>query len=256
VAVWIIASVVSLIALPAVAQTDRPVSWTGLYGGVNLGVESLFGSATSQCVTPGGVTGGTACNLPTSFPTSSFGIAGGAQAGFLQQFNQVMGGHIVGGLEVDMSGLSAVSNATASHSGNLNGTAVFSSENNTVSQQVDWLVTVRPRLGYAFDRMLVYGTGGFAVGQTRMQTNMTFTCVTCTANYPGSGQTTMLGYTAGGGVEYALTDHWSVRGEALYWNLGTQTVYATARPVTTGFLEGFSGTFQGIIGRAAVNYRF
>jgi outer membrane immunogenic protein len=252
--VRVVASVlVGLVGLvsPAMAQTDRPFNWTGLYGGVNLGVEFLFGSGNANCITPAGVPTGTACNFPANVPTSSTGIAGGVQAGYLYQYDRV-----VGGFEVDLSGLSAVSNSTTAHSGNLNGTSIFSSELNLLKQQVDWLVTVRPRLGYAFDRVLVYGTGGLAVGGTRMETNMTFTCVGCTANYPGSGQTTMLGYAVGGGVEYAFADRWSVRSEALYWNLGTQNVYAQARPTTTGFLEGFSGYFQGIIARVAANYRF
>jgi outer membrane immunogenic protein len=233
------------------AQTDRPFIWTGLYGGVNLGAEFLFGSGNANCITPNGTPSGTVCNFPFNIPTSSVGIAGGVQAGFLQQFNRV-----VGGLEVDLSGLSAVSNSTGAHAGNLNGSSVYSSEIGMLKQQVDWMVTVRPRLGYAFDRVLVYGTGGLAVGRTRMETNLTFNCSGCNASYPASGQTTMLGYTFGGGVEYALAGHWSVRGEALYWNLGTQNVYGAARPVNTGYLEGFSGYFQGIIGRVAANYRF
>jgi outer membrane immunogenic protein len=195
------------------------------------------------------VPSGAACNYPVNIPTSSVGIAAGAQAGFLQQFN-----HAVFGLEVDMSGLSAVSNSTITSAGISNGGA-NQSNSEMLKQQVDWLITVRPRLGYAFDRVLVYGTGGLAVGRTRMETNMVFTCAGCNASYPGSGQTTMLGYVAGGGVEYALADRWTVRGEALYWNLGTQNVYAASQ-APTGFLEGFSGYFQGIIARAAVNYRF
>jgi outer membrane immunogenic protein len=231
------------------AQTDRPFTWTGLYGGVNFGAEFLFGSGNSVCITPDGVPTGANCNYPVNIPTSSVGIAAGAQAGFLQQFNRV-----VFGLEVDMDGLSAVSNSTITSTGISNGPTA-QSNNELLKQQVDWLITVRPRLGYAFDRVLVYGTGGLAVGRTRMETNMTFICAGCNASYPGSGQTTMLGYAAGGGVEYAIADHWTMRGEALYWNLGTQNVYAGGQP-NTGFIEGFSGYFQGIIARAAVNYRF
>ena len=46
-----------------------------------------------------------------------------------------------------------------------------------------------------------------------------------------------------------------MRGETLYWNLGTQNIYAGA-PQGGSYIAGFSGYFQGIIARAAVNYRF
>lgn len=247
----VVASLAALSAAPAGAQSaDKPYGWTGFYGGVNFGVENLFGSGTSSCITPSGALSGFACNLPVNIQTNSVGIAGGLQAGYLHQIDRA-----VVGVEVDFSGLSAVSNSFLSSNGLANGTANIPNSQ-ILKQQVDWLVTMRPRLGYAFDRTLVYATGGLAVGGTRMDTNLIFTCAGCTTTFSGGGQATMWGYTVGGGAEYAQTDRWSLRAEALYFNLGTQTTYAGARPPGNSFLETFSGTFEGVIARVAANYHF
>lgn len=74
-------------------------------------------------------------------------------------------------------------------------------------RRIDYFGTVRARVGYAFDRLLVYATGGLAYG--------------------GGGGCGVfddcgdirLGYAAGGGIEYAFTDNLSVKLEGLYVNL-------------------------------------
>src|SRR6202140_4809040 len=68
----------------------------------------------------------------------------------------------------------------------------------------DWLATVRGRAGYAFDRFLPYVTGGLAVGDIK-------------ANTPGFTDATQTnaGWTAGGGVEFALTKNWTAKAEYL-----------------------------------------
>ncbi|MCV5185543.1 outer membrane beta-barrel protein, partial [Escherichia coli] len=82
-----------------------------------------------------------------------------------------------------------------------------------VSPSLDWFGTVRGRLGYAFDRWLVYGTGGFAYGGGSRSPYA--------ASYPYTlPDTARIGYALGGGVEYALTDHISVKVEGLYVDLG------------------------------------
>ena len=75
--------------------------------------------------------------------------------------------------------------------------------------QNDWLATVRGRAGYAFDRVMPYVTGGLAVGDIKAST-------------PGlAGQTqTNTGWTAGGGLEFALTNNWTAKAEYLHVDLG------------------------------------
>jgi outer membrane immunogenic protein len=68
----------------------------------------------------------------------------------------------------------------------------------------NWAGTVRGRLGYAIDRLLIYGTGGGAWDVC----NDTVNC----------GFTSAWGWTAGGGLEYAFAQNWTAKIEYLYIN--------------------------------------
>src|SRR5262249_6017412 len=89
----------------------------------------------------------------------------------------------------------------------------------TSSLDTDWLVTVRPRIGYAFDRLLVYATGGLAVSNQRFSQNI----VQLNTDFTdfGSVSKTTVGWTAGAGVEYALGTGVSLKAEYLYVDLGS-----------------------------------
>lgn len=73
-----------------------------------------------------------------------------------------------------------------------------------------WLGTARARLGYSWDRFLPYVTGGAAFGEVK-------------ANTPGfaGASSTQVGWAAGAGVEYAITNNLSVKAEYLYVDLGS-----------------------------------
>lgn len=77
--------------------------------------------------------------------------------------------------------------------------------------KVDWFGTVRARAGIAFDTTLPYITGGLAYGHVKGYIDEA-------PAYSGTG--TSVGWTIGGGVEHALTDHFSVKAEYLYVDLG------------------------------------
>src|SRR5208282_2368429 len=73
--------------------------------------------------------------------------------------------------------------------------------------EMDYFGTVRGRIGYAFDKALVYGTGGFAWGNV-------------TNSVPGfSVSETQTGWVVGGGVEYKLAPNWSGKIEYQYMDL-------------------------------------
>jgi len=97
---------------------------------------------------------------------------------------------------------------------------------------IDWVGTVRGRIGYAFDRFVVYGTGGFA------WTN---------AEYDGAGTDSNFhgGWTVGAGLEAAITSNVSAKVEYLYMDF-TDEFYAGY-----GAIEPDLHTF-----RLGVNYRF
>ncbi len=79
--------------------------------------------------------------------------------------------------------------------------------------QSDWLATVRGRAGYAFDRILIYGTGGGAFGNVQAGTVA-----------GGLFQSaTQIGWTGGAGVEFAFTPNLTGKIEYLYVDLGNMS---------------------------------
>jgi outer membrane immunogenic protein len=111
-------------------------------------------------------------------PTGAFG---GGQIGY--NFQR---GNIVFGVEADFQG-AGISDSNAFHKSEMN-----------------WFGTIRGRLGYAFDKTLVYGTGGFAYGNV---------------DNSGFPSETQSGWVVGGGVEYKLAPAWSLKAEYQYLNL-------------------------------------
>jgi outer membrane immunogenic protein len=92
-----------------------------------------------------------------------------------------------------------------------------------------YLFTFGPRLGYAFGRWLPYVTGGLAVGDLDYEHHIIFT-----GDAPGNQEgaqdrTTNAGWMVGGGLQYALTDHWSVRVQYQYIDLGSITIHGNFR---------------------------
>ena len=74
----------------------------------------------------------------------------------------------------------------------------------TATAKVQSFATARGRLGYAFDRLLVYGTGGFAYTKTDLSLTSGAASI--------SDSKWSSGWTAGGGLEWAAWDRWSVKG--------------------------------------------
>ena len=116
----------------------------------------------------------------------------------------------------------------------------------SVSSKLSSLGTVRGRIGYAFDRALVYATGGFAFGHVENATAGSYD----PAYYNVSTSGTQTGWTVGGGLEYAVTNNWTVRAETLYVDLGTKTTGVN----DCGCTFGFKNTYT--LGRFGLNYKF
>lgn len=97
--------------------------------------------------------------------------------------------------------------------------------------KLDWLSTLRSR--YAFDRFLVYGTGGVAFGQVQGAGDVTatippFGSLTLAAN----DRKTHVGWTAGAGIEGMLTPNLSLKVEYLFADLGRE--HHSAPALVTG----------------------
>jgi outer membrane immunogenic protein len=163
-----------------------PYSWTGFYVGLHAG--AIFTNSSARV---GGV------NFNDLDDTA---FIGGAHAGYNYQFD---GGFVVG-LEGDID-YTSLDKDTSSVLGGVLFTANIKSE---------WQGSIRARVGYAFDRFLPYITGGVAFGDEK------FTAVQSIPFARISNSDTRTGWTIGGGLEYAVTDNWLVRGEVRYTDFG------------------------------------
>lgn len=213
VAVTTSASAADLAARPyakAPASVVEPIySWTGFYAGLNLG--GAWGRSDLDTLVVGGF-GPPNQVLVSSLDTlrlSPNGFTGGGQAGYNWQ-----SGNWVFGLEADFSyfGLRASQLVASTFVGGGN----FTVSN---SIKTDWLFTARPRVGYAFDRSLLYVTGGVAVTDIRYSSSLTDP-VFGTSQAAASSQT-RAGWTVGAGWEYALFNNWSAKFEYLYADFGS-----------------------------------
>jgi iron complex outermembrane recepter protein len=207
-------------ALQAVAPPL--VNWSGLYLGVNAGYS--FGTSNWT----DGVTG-------TS--TNNFGTYGFLFGGTLGANYQV--GALVFGIEGD-GGRTDVS-GFATYAAN----PLCAGSCQTTN---DWLATVRGRIGYAFDRYLVYGTAGGAFGDVE-------------ASYSEHASTsgTEAGWTVGAGVEGAFVRNWTAKIEYLFVDLGNGSCTVGCQivnPRGPAFIPNFSVKFNESMIRAGINYRF
>ncbi len=166
--------------LPAKAPPYAPppiFDWSGFYVGFNAG---------------GGW--GTSSWTDALFPTGDFDISGalvGATLGYNMQL-----GRWVFGVEGDVNWTDI--------SGTTNVNCPLGCETSN-----SWLGTARGRIGYAFDRLMPYVTGGLAIGDIQ-------------ASGPGliGDESTEVGWTLGGGLEYGFAPRWSAKAEYLYVDLG------------------------------------
>ena len=159
-------------------------------------------------------------------------------------------------------------------------------EATTAQQSTDWYGTVRGRAGWlATPNLLLFGTGGFAYGRVRDSAADLLPAgefavvgpasVQCpgvggvgaplTPCLTGSSSAIRTGWTAGGGVEWLLDQHWSAKIEYQFVDLGTETIRATGLPctvavcgLTTAITSSFNAAFrdQFNVVRLGLNYRF
>ncbi len=321
---------------PVYTPPPPPPMWTGFYAGLNAGYG--WGTTTSAATAAAPLLDGIALEanaldprrqlagtglIPgmTALANSGFasinqnGFIGGGQIGYNYQW----GANVVAGLEADMQGTTIQGGggytgasqdsiawkdpifpglAPCSLNGCLfNRTALGFGR---ISAGVDWMGTVRGRLGYLVTpTMLVYGTGGLAYGGAHASASHTAFTIGALSGandaqfpvpfpysrlngayfiplLPGAAHYSdnRVGWTAGGGVEWMFMPNWSVKAEALYYDLGSAAVYSGPVTLVSPFtirLGGISATtgqlfaanapvshvkFDGVIARAGVNYHF
>lgn len=179
--------------LPLKARVAKTVyDWTGFYVGGHFGYgDASFGPGTNPLPEQGVV-----------LPHSATGFSGGYQLGY----NRQLANRVVLGIEAD---------------------ATFTGPRDIVAHErspapfnttIDYVGTVRGRIGYAFDRFMPFVTGGFAWGHTHINVN------------DADGVSELLpvgkyqaGWTAGLGLEYAVSGNWTAKAEYEYVDLSRKT---------------------------------
>jgi len=230
-------------------------TWAGWYVGGNAGWVGSADNAVTNTATDtggGGLGAALAGNaIPGSAPLKYSGFLAGGQFGYNWQVR-----NWVYGLEADFDGSTARGSSTVSYP-----TPPFVPITTGYSRELDWLATVRGRVGYTLlPSFLVYGTGGLAVGETKVGSSAV---APAAAPPPESEPTTNItasntsaGWTAGAGVEWMFAPQWSVKAEYLYVDLGnhSNTLTYTYGPNTSTMTSTVRDTDN--IVRAGVNYHF
>jgi outer membrane immunogenic protein len=215
-------------------------SWSGFYVGANGGW-GWDAKTQDILVTSTPAFGGYPA---TTAGTSAKGGFGGVTAGYNWQLNAFVVG--VEG-DFDVAGIQDKFNGRVIN--------VFGDQL-TAEKSLKDVSTIRGRLGYAFDKALVYGTGGVAFGQVHDRLSLAIAPTFPVADVNKDGWQT--GYTVGGGVEYMILPHVSVKAEYQYVNLGSTTTLSgtpTVPPIGIAFTgNSTDNAFHTV--RGGVNWHF
>lgn len=246
---------------------EAPLRWSGFYAGINVGyigedngsttgtgfIINTFGGANTAAATLGAVTTGRTHGLS--------GVLGGVQFGYNYQMNDM-----VFGIETDLQ-TSSRSRQNRSFSEPYVGFIERDNGRATNTQRYNYLGTVRGRVGYLVTpNLLLFATGGLAYGDKREKTvfqvdRVNFNIPAATARLSGSSWN--IGWVLGGGAEYALDTSWSVKGEALYYDLGRNSSSGSITQLGVFGSRPFVGSNirarvweRGVIARIGLNYKF
>lgn len=233
----------------------RPITpWTGFYAGAHAG----YGWGDFN-VDLSNSSGALHYNDPFAQPQQSLGDGsgwiGGLQIGANRQF-----GNFLFGVEADASwtGLESDGSTFTTAPGGACGASGCTQWN--VKGGLDVFGTVRARAGIVRGLSHYYLTAGLAWGITDFS-------VAANHNPPNyateggrvSGETTHLGWTIGGGAEWAIARNWTMKAEYLYVDLGEEN-YALKGTTTPGGTTPYTETFAADLSfhtvRVGLNYRF
>lgn len=244
----------------SVASNSAPVppppssfTWTGFYAGVNIGRGSADATASENPLPTAAIF----INLlPQTFKLDPSGALGGGQIGYNKQF-----GHFVIGVEADIDAAGLDATVRQSPIVQNNGTPFPGTGNNIIlHQRTDAISTIRPRFGFAAGHFLLYGTGGLAIAHVGYTANTDFHPVG-TEQYPANFSKTQKGWAAGGGAEVAIGGGFSVKGEYLRYDVGSQSFIANPDPPFPPTAPRFQiaytwNTSSANFFRFGVNYKF
>jgi outer membrane immunogenic protein len=236
----------------APAAVAEAYDWAGFYIGGGVGwrkTESAW-TTTQLEILPAGIF---APNPSTaSAGLSSDGIRGALHAGYNWRVTS-----LIWGIEADV-GYASNKRTLAGFPGTNPAPAVLAASTDRLTAETTWDGSVRLRGGLLVSpSLLLYATGGLAL----QQATLSMTCanaiggsVWCGTPHSESASKTLVGWTAGGGIEAAVAKNWFVRGEYRYSDVGrfSHTFFGSA-PIDT-IIGG--ATFKTHIVNLGVSYKF
>jgi outer membrane immunogenic protein len=181
-----------------------PFTWTSCYAGVQAGGGWGKKDLTDNV--------GILSSLPGGFSAASLDVSG-----------YMVGGQI--GCDYQFAPTWVVGIEGAATGGNISKTTTFTTtamtpgdDISTFRSTTDFLASITGRIGYAFDRWMLYGKGGVALVGDRYHVD------DVDGNFFFDATENRIGWTAGAGVEWAFTPEWSVKLEYDYYGFGTKSV--------------------------------
>ena len=244
---------------PAPVFVPPPFTWTGFYIGANAGGIWSSGSRNATLFAPGAdlfLSG----YFPGGIGNNQSGFIGGGQAGYNWQT-----GAWVFGVETDFDGTSlgkTFNYASTPFAGSgvplgLLGDSLYVH----AKINLDWLGTTRARVGFVAtpdNRLMIYGTGGVAYGGG--SSSFSIYDATQGAFWNGNPGSERTGWTVGGGVEYAITNNITIKGEYLYVDLGSKNITTVGNLAAATLFPGTYATAKinndASIFRVGANYKF
>jgi opacity protein-like surface antigen len=217
------------------------VNWTGFYVGADIGGVGEHGNGISNFFQND--PDPAFANLLQKQSMGGTSFSGGFHAGYNWQFAPAF----VLGIEGDWQWMKP--RYAFCRETDIDSVPCFDTDRGfvAVNGETKSLATIRGRLGWTFDRFMVYGTGGVAFAD--INTSLTANClVDGCADQPGSSfatqnyHTVKTGWVAGGGVEWMLASSWMVRAEYLHADLGNVSNVLKLEPVNSCFSGGPCGT--------------
>ena len=260
-------------------KKSKEPSWTDLYVGVTAGGSLSNGNMKVQdlAAADGNLTtfnrsntiAATTLNtVPATYNQSLSGFIGGLTYGA----NYKVANSFVVGLEGDLSGTAGNTNTVWDifSKANTAGSGTLYTTYGQHTATLNYLGTGRGRVGFlATPELLLFGTAGLAYGgvtSVNSYTTIAGNAATAPQVYGPQYTGTLTGWTAGGGVEWAISPEWTVKADYLYYNLGSVNVSSFGSNnnfMTTSFssspygeLSQSSTSLSGNIIRGGVNRHF
>lgn len=253
-----IAIIATLIGTPALAA-DMPLkaptlpapvpSWTGFYLGADVGGVWTSESATWNPL-PSPLLFGSLATTGTEHGSS---LIGGVYGGYDNQF----GSNVVAGIEADWSGTDSKGTLTTPWIYDPGG-GVVPGAFNAMSTELDWLASVRGRLGYLVTpSLLAYATGGVAWGRFEYAASSSYPRPVKPYTTAVALNQTQTGFVVGGGLEWKLTQNWLVRAEYLYYGFNSGPNLIGTPVIPPVFPSNYVwGRTMVDVARAGLSYKF